>query len=259
MLRLVNVSAGYNGTNVLHEISFSLEKGESLSIIGPNSCGKTTLLRVIAGILEFEGEIMVKDFSLKSMKRKEIASHIAMMKQLPSISFPYSVEETVMMGRYRFVRDRFFAKPEKKDHEIVEKIMEDLNLLEIRKKSLDQLSGGQIQRVFLAHTFAQEPQIILLDEPTNHMDMRYQIEMVEHIRNWASQDDHLAIGVFHDLNLAVELTDNLLFMKDGRLHGMGKAEELISSGFLKEIYGLDVVEFMVKSYRRWLKLGGSDV
>lgn len=256
MLKVEHLSAGYNGRFVVQDINFTLERGESLAIIGPNSCGKTTLLRAIAGLLPYEGNIFVDNMPLKDMKRKEIAARIAMMSQLSTISFPFSIEETVMMGRYLSIRDNFFGKPQKKDYDHVEEVMAKLNLLEIRKKTLNQLSGGQIQRVFLAHTMVQEPKIILLDEPTNHMDMHYQLDMVGQIKKWASEEDHVAIGVFHDINLAMELTDNLLFMKEGKLIGFGKAKDLITPAFLQSIYGLDVVEFMIESYGRWLEFEG---
>lgn len=251
MLEIKKLSAGYDGLDVIHDIDLKLQKGESLAMIGPNSCGKTTLLRAIAGVIEYTGDITLDSHSLKTMKRKEIATHIAMMSQISKVSFPYTVYETVMMGRYRFLRKNLFGNPGAEDIAVVEKTMQQTNLMEIKDKLIDHLSGGQLQRVFLAHTLVQEPRIILLDEPTNHMDMRYQLEIVRYLKEWAKEDSHAVIGVFHDINLAMHLTDHLLFMKEGRIKGMGKAQELITTDFLKDIYEVDIVGYMHQSYARW--------
>lgn len=251
MLKFHGVNAGYNGKYVIKDINFSLEKGKSLAIIGPNSCGKTTLLRAAAGIIEHSGEILLSGKPIKEMKRKEIAGKIALMSQINHVHFPYTVYETVMMGRYRFLRQNMFGKPSQEDIRVVVETMESTNLTELKSKHLNTLSGGQLQRVYLAHTLVQEPELILLDEPTNHMDMKYQIDVVTYLKEWAAKDNHAVVGVFHDLNLAMELTENLLFMKEGEIYGMGKAKEVITRDFLKEIYDMDIVSYMTKSLSRW--------
>lgn len=257
MLKLRNVSAGYDGSDVVHDISFDLEKGQSLAMIGPNSCGKTTVLRAIAGVLDYRGEITLDDVVLKTLKRKQIAKKIALMSQISKVNFPYTVFETVMMGRYRFLRQSMFGKPSPRDVEAVEQVMKQTNLLPIKDKLIDHLSGGQLQRVFLAHTLVQEPQIILLDEPTNHLDVRYQLDIVQFLKDWAKEDNHAVIGVFHDINLAMHLTDHLMFMKQGRIQGIGKAQDLITTKFLKDIYEVDIVGFMQESYGRWQNFKGN--
>lgn len=251
MLSFKNVSAGYNGKPVIEDINFSLKKGENLAIIGPNSCGKTTLLRAAAGIIDHQGEICLQGKALSGMKRKDIAEHIAMMSQINHVHFPYTIYETVMMGRYRFLRKNLFGKPSIKDRELVEETLEKTKLLDIANKKLNVLSGGQLQRVYLAHTLVQEPDLILLDEPTNHMDIKYQVDVVDFLRDWSQREGKAVVGVFHDINLAMELTDNLMFMKEGRVFGMGRAGELISKSFLEEIYDMDIVAYMLKSLSRW--------
>ncbi|NLY36192.1 MAG: ABC transporter ATP-binding protein, partial [Tissierellia bacterium] len=203
------------------------------------------------GIIHHRGEIELSDKSIKSMKRKEIAGKIALMRQINHVHFPYTVYETVMMGRYRFLRQNLFGKPTQEDMRVVEETMESTNLMELKNKHLNTLSGGQLQRVYLAHTLVQEPELILLDEPTNHMDIKYQIDVVTYLKKWAVKENHAVVGVFHDINLAMELTENLLFMKDGKIHGMGKANELITSDFLMKIYDMDIVSYMTKSLSRW--------
>lgn len=251
MLSFKGVNAGYNGKAVIKDISFQLNKGESLAIIGPNSCGKTTLLRAASGIIHHSGEILLSGTPIKKMKRKEIAGKIALMSQINHVHFPYTVYETVMMGRYRFLRRNLFGKPSKEDLRVVEETMESTRLTELKDKHLNTLSGGQLQRVYLAHTLVQEPELILLDEPTNHMDMKYQIDVVNYLKDWASKENHAVIGVFHDLNLAMKLTEHLLFMKDGEIYGMGNAQDLITRDFLMKIYDNDIVAYMSESLRRW--------
>lgn len=253
MLEFKGVFAGYNGKEIIKDLNFTINRGESLAIIGPNSCGKTTLLRAAAGIIQHRGEIYLSDRPIEAMKRREIAEHIAMMSQINHVHFPYSIYETVMMGRYRFLRKNLFSRPGHKDIRIVEETLEKTRLMDIRDKNLNVLSGGQLQRVYLAHTLVQEPELILLDEPTNHMDMKYQVDVVSFLKDWASKEGKAVVGVFHDINLAMELTDNLMFMKEGRIHGMGSAQELISPSFLEEIYDMDIVSYMIRSLERWKK------
>ncbi len=253
MLSFKGVSAGYNGKAIIKDISFTLDRGESLAIIGPNSCGKTTLLRAATGIIDHQGEITLSNKSIKTMKRREIAEKIALMSQINYVHFPYSVYETIMMGRYRFLRKNLFGRPSEEDIKIVEKTMESTRLMEIGNKKLNVLSGGQLQRVYLAHTLVQEPELILLDEPTNHMDIKYQVDVVNYLKGWSQGKSQAVVGVFHDINLAMELTDNLMFMKEGRIYGMGKAEDIINKNFLKEIYDMDIVAYMLNSLKRWKK------
>ncbi|NLY72924.1 MAG: ABC transporter ATP-binding protein [Tissierellia bacterium] len=253
MLEFKDVYAGYNGRDIIKDINFTIKRGESLAIIGPNSCGKTTLLRAAAGIIQHRGQISLSGSAIDTMKRRDIAEHIAMMSQINHVHFPYSIYETVMMGRYRFLRKNLFGRPGPQDIKIVEETLEKTSLMDIKDKSLNILSGGQLQRVYLAHTLVQEPELILLDEPTNHMDVKYQIDVVNFLKDWALKEGKAVVGVFHDINLAMELTDNLMFMKEGRIHGMGSAQELITSTFLEEIYEMDIVSYMVRSLERWKK------
>ncbi len=251
MLKLKNVCAGYNGVDVIHDIQFQLLKGESLCILGPNSCGKTTLLRTIAGLIDCKGTLELDGQPVKHMRRKDIAKRVAVMSQMSRVNFPYSVYDTIMMGRYQHIRQSMFKKISEQDRAVVEKCMEDVELTSIREKKLDTLSGGQLQRVFLAHTLVQEPQLILLDEPTNHLDIKHQMNLVGYLKKWSEQDNHQVIGVFHDINLAMQLTNHLMFMKEGRIQGIGYSDCLITSEFLHQVYEVDIVNYMTESYERW--------
>lgn len=236
---------------MLHHISFDLAQGENLCILGPNGCGKSTLLRSIAGLLDSTGELTLNGRPIRSMRRPEIASHIAVMSQMSAIYFSFSVYETVMMGRYQKLRRKWLGTPSKEDRRCVEEYLAATGLSELRDRQISQLSGGQLQRVFLARTLAQEPEIILLDEPTNHLDLKHQAELVAYLKSWSKDKRHTVIGVLHDINLSLTLSEHLLFLKDGRVAGMGPAEKVLHRDFLQQVYDMDVAQYMLDALKRW--------
>jgi len=251
MLTLNNVSAGYGGVDVIRNIS--MEVSGNISIVGPNGCGKTTLLKAIANILPSKGSIQIMGKKFNEMKRREISLNIAMLSQQPSIYFAFSVFDTVMMGRYLHIRGRLSDNPTKEDKNIVTRALEAVNLLAEKDKDITKLSGGQLQRVFLARALAQEPRIILLDEPTNHLDLKCQVEIIEYLRKWAQEGNRAVIGVLHDINLAMRLSDNFIVMKNGEIQADGNINDIIADGVLDCAYEMDVAEFMRDSLERWSK------
>jgi len=253
MLTLNNVSAGYGGVDVIRNISMEV-KG-NLSIIGPNGCGKTTLLKAIANILPSKGEIAISGKPFSRMKRREISLEIAMLSQQPSIYFSYSVFDAVMMGRYLHIKSRISDNPTKEDKAVVVRSLEAVNLLAEKDRDITKLSGGQLQRVFLARALAQEPRIILLDEPTNHLDLKCQIEIIAYLNKWAKEGNRAVIGVLHDINLAMRLSGNLIVMKNGEIQANGSADDIIANGLLDRVYEMDVAEFMCVSLGKWSRTG----
>lgn len=251
MIKLKNVSAGYNGINVIKDISLELSEGNNLCILGPNGCGKTTLLKAIAGIIPVKGDVLIDGKSIKKMKRHEIASKMAVMSQISTIYFSYTVFETVLLGRYLYMKGNVFKEPSDYDKAYAEKCLEAVGLLKLRDKQINTLSGGQIQRVFLARTLAQQPDIILLDEPTNHLDLRYQKDLIDYLKKWSEEGDHCVIGVFHDINLAMGLADSILVLDNGQCAGFGKPEEIIINNLLNKVYEMDIVGYMVDSLKKW--------
>ncbi len=259
MLTLKNVSAGYNGTDVISDISFNVCEGESLCILGPNGCGKTTLIKTIAGIIPHRGTIKINNTSISAMKRIDAAKKIAVMSQISNIYFSYTVYETVLLGRYLHMKNRAFKEPTAKDKEYVEQCLKAVDLLGLKNKQINTLSGGQLQRVYLARTLAQEPSIILLDEPTNHLDLKNQAELIDFLKSWSKQEGHTVIGVLHDLNLAMKLADKVLLLDNGKVAAYGKTGEVISSKIINNVYDMDVAEYMIDSMRHWEYLADKQI
>ena len=185
MLTLQNVSAGYNGIDVINNISLNVKEGENLCIIGPNGCGKTTLIKAISGIIPHSGTIKIDGIDINKMKREQVAKKVAVMSQISTIYFSYTIYETVLLGRYLHMKGRTFKEPSFRDREYTDKCLKAVGLYNIKNKQISNLSGGQLQRVYLARTLAQEPSIILLDEPTNHLDLKHQTELIDFLKDWS--------------------------------------------------------------------------
>ena len=251
MLELKGVFAGYGGEDVLRDVSCAFQGGGSYCVLGPNGCGKTTLLRAMAGLIPHRGEILLDGVEIRRIKRRALAARVAVMSQINAVYFPYTVYDTVMLGRYQHLKGGLFGGPTAADRAVVERCLESTGLTELRERPIDALSGGQLQRVFLAQALAQEPEIILLDEPTNHLDVRHQVELVDYLRRWSADGKHTVVGVLHDVNLALRLSRNVVFLREGRILRAGDFGEIADSAFLRDVYGMDLSGFMRESMALW--------
>ena len=251
MLKVEGLSCGYGTEDIISDISFTANSNEKLCIIGPNGCGKTTLLRALSGVLDYKGNIFINDFELRSLSRKDISRNIALMSQISSVYFSYTVYETVALGRYIHNSKRIFSEESKDDKQIIDECIRAVGLMELKDKSITELSGGQLQRVFLARVYAQDPEIILLDEPTNHLDLKNQIEFIEYLKLWSSKKNRIVIGVFHDINIAMQFADRIILMNDGNIINNGTPQEVLSGDELDKAYSTDVKDYMKKSYSFW--------
>ena len=254
MLVLEDLRAGYAGREVLHGITASFEGGVNYCVLGPNGCGKTTLVRAVAGLIESTGKVEIDGVPLRKLKRREVAEKLAVMSQVTALYFPYTVYDTVMLGRYQQMSRRMFARTTAEDRDKVEQCLESVGLIDLRDRRIDELSGGQRQRVFLAQTLAQEPDVLLLDEPTNHLDIRHQIELIDYLHRWTATGRHSVIGVLHDINLALRLTDRVLLMREGRIVTQGVFHDIADAALLAEVYGTDIAQFMRQSFEKWRDL-----
>lgn len=251
MIELNNICAGYGSQDVIHQITYTLQNGKNLAIVGPNGCGKTTLLRVMAGLLPAKGSALLNGIDVFKEKRGVLAKKVALMSQIPSVSFGYTVKETVEMGRYAHREKGIFASYTKQDKEIVDECLEATGVQSIKDKRITELSGGQIQRVFLARTLAQQPEIILLDEPTNHMDIKHQAELLEYLIKWSAKDNHTVVGVLHDLTMAMQLADDAILLKNGKVTACGNLKDVFTAQNLKDAFDINLAQYMKNSLKRW--------
>jgi len=250
MLEVKGLCAGYGAGDVIRNITFNVEKGECLCVLGPNGCGKSTLLKSIAGILDYRGSVLVDGGDISAVPRKELARKIALLGQNMQVFFPYTVYDTVSMGRYAWSRG-VLKNLSPEDKSIINDTLKRLDLWDIKDRMIDELSGGTLQRVFLAKTMAQSPRLILLDEPANHLDLKHQIELLDYLKSWVKENDTSLIGVFHDLNHSRYFGDTALLMNEGNLAAYGPIGEILNNEILDTVYGIDIRAFMRKSLEKW--------
>ncbi|MBR5419875.1 MAG: ABC transporter ATP-binding protein [Lachnospiraceae bacterium] len=224
---------------VLHGVSISVEEGSRVAILGPNGSGKSTLLKALTAMIPYQGELELFEKAVNGMKRREIASSVSLLSQLSQLFFSYTVFECVLMGRYVHVGGGF-SRYSEADKKIAEECMRRTGVEALAKRQLFTLSGGEQQRVFLARTFAQDAPILMLDEPTNHLDLKVVAGMSEYLNEWSRQQGHTLIGVYHDIPLALALSDELILMKEGRILAAGTKEELLKGTALEAAYDFDV-------------------
>jgi iron complex transport system ATP-binding protein len=242
--------AGYGGADVIRDISFKAERGESLCILGPNGCGKSTLLKAIARIIGCRGRVTLDGRDVSAFARKDLARKIALLGQSSRICFPYTVRETVSLGRYAHSTG-FLKNLSAGDEAAIDGAIRQLDLWDIQGRMINELSGGQLQRVFVAEILAQDPELILLDEPTNHLDLKNQVELLGYLRSWVKEKDRVLIGVFHDLNLVHHFGDTVLLLSGGKTAAWGGAGEILRGEILKGVYGIDIRGFMLESLKKW--------
>ena len=250
MLELRNVSSGYDQVDVVKKITFEAKRGEILCIVGPNGCGKSTLLKAIGKLIEYKGDIILDSNNIENLNRKDLAKNIALMTQTNDIYFPYTVYETVSLGRYAYLNGAlcFLSK---EDKGIVLEAIKSVGLIELKDKLISELSGGQLQRVFLARAFAQNPQVILLDEPTNHLDLKCQVEILEYLSLWAKKNNKIVIGVLHDLNLVNLFSEKVVMLSQGEVTCKGTPKEVFLEDELEKVYNINVKSFMLKALKKW--------
>lgn len=238
MLKAIGVKKSYGDHTVLQGVSLRVGLGQTLGVIGPNGSGKTTLVRLLSGEeMPDSGTISFSGQPLSSFTPRERAQLVAVLPQGGLPSLPFSVKEVVMMGRYPHQK-RWFP-PSAEDHRIVAKVLEELHLTDYSNRPVDQLSGGERQRVAMAKVMAQQPELLILDEPTTYLDIGHQISILDAISAWQQKRRLAVLIVFHDLNLAAQYCDNLLMMKQGKVVQSGIPSEVLRPSVLKDVYGVE--------------------
>lgn len=216
-------------------MAFAVEPGAFLGIIGPNGSGKTTLLKVMNGLLRPQaGEVRLCGRSLEGMRRRDVAGVIAVVPQEGAVPLTFSVEEMVLMGRTPHLGR--FGFEGKADFRIAREAMDRTGVLDLARRPYDALSGGERQRVLIARALAQEPRLILLDEPTAHLDIRHQAGIFDLMKDLNRRRGLTVVAVTHDINLAALYSDEVLLLADGRLHGAGPPGAVVTEANIRRVY-----------------------
>ncbi|MFS8214283.1 ABC transporter ATP-binding protein [Paenibacillus polymyxa] len=240
-LEVAGLTRAYGEFHALKNISWSVDEGTWWGIIGPNGSGKSTLLHLLSGVDQpTSGNVHIYGKKVGSYSRKELSRLIAVLQQegLPPVG--YTVREVVEMGR--FPHQDWLGREKGVDVEaITDRVLEQLGLTTLADRALDRLSGGQRQRVALAKVMVQEPRILLLDEPTTYLDLRYQLEFMELLADWRQETGVTIIAVLHDLNLTAQFCEDLLVLKDGMVEGLGASSKLLTEDRIRRVYGVEPV------------------
>lgn len=239
-IKINNLNFSYGKNIILDDISLTIPKGSFISIIGPNGSGKSTLLKNIAKNLEpNSGEIWIESLDLLQIPIGDLAKKMAVVPQTFQVDFPFSALDTVLMGRTPFLK-RFQTEGEK-DYAMAKWAMELTNTWHLKDRSVTEVSGGELQRIVIARALTQEPKIILLDEPTAHLDIQHQMELLELLQSLNKTTGLTVVTVLHDLNQASQFSEEIIMMKEGKIFATGKTSEVLNVDNIRTVYEMDVL------------------
>lgn len=231
--------AGYDGLDILQDIRFELPPGRIMAVIGPNGSGKTTLIRALSGVLpRVQGSMRVNGTDLLAASEKERARLLAVVPQSTHIPPAFSVEEVVLLGRTPHLN--WLGNTSGEDLQNAEEAMRRADILDLRDRLCGELSAGERQRVILARALAQDTPVLLMDEPTSHLDLQYQVAFLTLARELALEGDKTVLAAMHDLNLAALFGDVVLALNGGKAVASGLTDEILTAEKVEEIYGLPV-------------------
>lgn len=233
-----SLKVGYDKTIIVPDFDLSIPKGKIASIIGPNGCGKSTVLKAIGRILKKAGgKVFLSDIDIDALKTKDIARILSILPQSPTAPGTITCFDLVSYGRFPYQKG--FGKLSQEDKEIIQWALKVTNMEDFARRPIASLSGGQRQRVWIAMALAQKTDIILLDEPTTYLDLNHQLEVLELLKSLNEKQGVSIVMVLHDLNLASKYSDYLIAMKDGRIVVKGTCEEVLTKETLQTCFLLD--------------------
>ncbi|HAJ56248.1 MAG TPA: heme ABC transporter ATP-binding protein [Candidatus Omnitrophica bacterium] len=235
-----NLTGGYGKSAVIRDVSFDIKKGDFLGIIGPNGSGKSTLLKLMSRVLTPQsGRVTLDKTDIRHMGLKGLSQKIAFVPQETLINFSFSVEEIVLMGRIPHLKR--LQHETKNDHAIVQRSLQETDTVNLKDKYINELSAGERQRAIIARALAQEPAILFLDEPTSHLDIGHQIQMLNLLKKLNRERSLTVLIVLHDLNLASEYCDRLILLEKGRIFKVGAPHEVLTYQNIEKVYKTIVV------------------
>src|SRR5512138_831822 len=238
MLKIQNLFVSYGSRRILHGVSLDVQSGEVLALIGPNGAGKSTLIRAASGVIPYTGQVRTNGDDFASLPPIQRARYIATVPQ--AVAFPpaYTVWETVLFGRTPYLG--FLGQPSQADENIARQSLARVSALPFAERRVGELSGGEQQRVLLARALCQSTPILLLDEPTAHLDLQYQVNILELASELAHKDNLAVLVALHDLNLAAHYADRIALMVAGNIKAMGKPKDVLLPELIAEAYCLPV-------------------
>ncbi|PRS58949.1 heme ABC transporter ATP-binding protein [Bacillus sp. GBSW19] len=240
MIQVKEIRGGYGEKEVIRGISLEVKQGEFLGILGPNGSGKSTLLKMISGMLAPEsGEVRLSGQLVQSYRPKAFAQKMAVLPQKTDQAFSFTVEETVQFGRYPYQKG-WLQSVTREDMQVVNKVMEQTDVAQFKDQSIHELSGGEQQRVYLAQALAQQPEYLLLDEPTSFLDLAYQKDLLDLIKEETTSSRLTVIGVFHDVNIASLYCDRLLLLDEGKTEMIGLPHHVLTPERINRVYETEV-------------------
>lgn len=250
MLKAENIAVRYGEKMIVDDVSFHLQPGQWLMLAGPNGAGKSTLIHAIAQGAPYTGRFTLEGKDIRSLRPAQLAQKIGILSQKNNVGYAYSVEEVVGLGRYAHSRG-FLAGRDDAGEELVERALALTGLTELRKSSVLTLSGGELQRTFLAQVFAQDPSILILDEPANHLDLVYQKHIFSLIQQWLQTPGRAVLSVVHDLSLAKKYGTHAVLMNHGKAVAQGELDCVFTPERLQSVYDMDVYAWMNEMLGQW--------
>src|SRR5215216_277667 len=238
MLSIQSLSVSYGSRRILHKISLEVQSGEVLALIGPNGAGKSTLIRAVSGVIPYTGHIHTNEDDFAALPALQRARYVATVPQAVSMPPAYTVWETVLFGRTPYLG--FLGQPSQKDQDIARQSLARVSALPFAERRVGELSGGEQQRILLARALCQSTPILLLDEPTAHLDLQYQVGLLELVSELAHKDNLAVLIALHDLNLAAHYADRIALMVAGNIKAIGKPKEVLQPELIAEAYCLPV-------------------
>lgn len=250
MLEVKDLTVKIGGCNIVDGVNFAVKEKQWLMIVGPNGAGKSTIVNAISQGVPYSGQILYDGVDIATCKSVDRAKMLGVLMQYHFVGYSFTVEEVVKLGRYAYAPGIFSKLDEESNSKIIES-MEQTGILPIKDQSVLTLSGGELQRTFLAQLFAQDPRLLILDEPTNHLDLIYQKQVFELVRAWINHSGRAVISVVHDLSLAKAYGTHALLIDKGKLLAAGPVNEVLTRENLQKAYSMDVHQWMKNMLQQW--------
>lgn len=251
MLKVEGLTVRYGTMVTVNNVSFSVEPGQWLMIVGPNGAGKSTVVNAVSQGVPYEGKVFFQGRNIREYGARERARGLGMLAQNHYVGYDFTVEEVIRMGRYAYAPKMFSQKRDEQGEKLVAEAIEKTGLKPFLNHSVMTLSGGELQRTFVAQLFAQNPRLLLLDEPTNHLDLIYQKQTFQLIQEWLKQPERAVISVVHDLSLAKAYGTHAMLMRAGCIETIGTVEQVMKPEHLNRVYSMDVYRWMEEMYSQW--------